>query len=114
LKDPVRRKLDRYKLTGPIDPAHFFPTLEDAVAAHRALTGVAWVDTSTPERPAGPDGAARAAGPDGAARAAGPDGAARAAGPDGATHIDSADTDPRGDDHDRTRAVDPGTGAVHQ
>jgi MFS superfamily sulfate permease-like transporter len=37
LKDPVRRKLDRYKLTGPIDPAHFFPTLEDAVAAYRVL-----------------------------------------------------------------------------
>jgi high affinity sulfate transporter 1 len=105
LKDPVRRKLDRYKLTGPIDPAHFFPTLEDAVAAYRALTGVGWVDTSTPERPAGPDGAAPAAGPGGAARAAGPD---------GATHIDSADTDSRGGDHDRTRAVDPGTGAVHQ
>jgi MFS superfamily sulfate permease-like transporter len=37
LKDPVRRKLDRYKLTGPIDPAHFFPTIEDAVAAYRML-----------------------------------------------------------------------------
>jgi high affinity sulfate transporter 1 len=46
LKDPVRRKLDRYKLTGSIDSAHFFPTLEDAVAAYRALTGAAWVDSA--------------------------------------------------------------------
>jgi high affinity sulfate transporter 1 len=39
LKDPVRAKLDRYKLTRTIDPAHFFPTIEDAVAAYRSETG---------------------------------------------------------------------------
>ncbi|MEV4701755.1 sulfate permease [Actinoplanes sp. NPDC049316] len=42
LKDPVRRKLDRYGLTAPLDPAHFFPTLDDAVAAYRARTGATW------------------------------------------------------------------------
>jgi high affinity sulfate transporter 1 len=41
LKDPVRRKMDRYKLTGQIDPEHFFPTLEDAVAAYRMLPAAA-------------------------------------------------------------------------
>jgi MFS superfamily sulfate permease-like transporter len=39
LKDPVRAKIDRYKLTRTIDPAHFFPTVEDAVAAYLAETG---------------------------------------------------------------------------
>jgi high affinity sulfate transporter 1 len=33
MKDPVRRKIDRFELTRTIDPAHFFPTLEAAVAA---------------------------------------------------------------------------------
>lgn len=42
LKDPVRRKIDRYGLAGPLDPAHFFPTLDEAVAAYRAQTGAAW------------------------------------------------------------------------
>ena len=27
LKDPVRAKLERYELIGPLDPDHFFPTL---------------------------------------------------------------------------------------
>ncbi|GAA4600540.1 high affinity sulfate transporter 1 [Actinoplanes octamycinicus] len=35
MKDPVREKIDRYKLTRTIDPAHFFPTVEDAVSALR-------------------------------------------------------------------------------
>jgi hypothetical protein len=35
MKDPVRQKIDRYKLTRTIDPAHFYPTIEDAVAAYR-------------------------------------------------------------------------------
>ena len=43
LKDPVRRKLDRYHLTRAIEPRHFFPTLDDAVAAYRAQTGADWV-----------------------------------------------------------------------
>ncbi|MEV4641452.1 sulfate permease [Actinoplanes sp. NPDC049548] len=42
LKDPVRRKIDRYGLAGPLDPAHFFPTLDDAVAAYRVRTGATW------------------------------------------------------------------------
>ncbi|CCK31665.1 sulfate transporter [Streptomyces davaonensis JCM 4913] len=42
LKDPVRRKIERYGLTRTIDPAHFFPTLEAAVAAYRAETGAQW------------------------------------------------------------------------
>jgi high affinity sulfate transporter 1 len=33
LKHPVREKIERYELTRTIDPAHFFPTVEAAVAA---------------------------------------------------------------------------------
>ena len=33
LKDPVRAKLERYELIGHLDPDHFFPTLEAAVAS---------------------------------------------------------------------------------
>jgi MFS superfamily sulfate permease-like transporter len=43
LKDPVRRKIDVYGLTGALAPEHFFPTLDDAVAAYRTRTGTAWV-----------------------------------------------------------------------
>ncbi|MCI3245156.1 MULTISPECIES: SulP family inorganic anion transporter [Streptomyces] len=43
LKDPVRRKIERYGLTRTIDPAHFFPTIEAAVAAYRARTGAQWI-----------------------------------------------------------------------
>jgi len=43
LKTPVRDKIDRYELTRTINPAHFFPTLDDAVAAYRARTGAEWV-----------------------------------------------------------------------
>ncbi len=43
MKDPVREKLDRYELTRTIDPAHFFPTLDVAVAAFRDQTGADWV-----------------------------------------------------------------------
>ena len=39
LKDPVRRKIERYGLTGAIEPRHFFPTVEAAVDAFRAETG---------------------------------------------------------------------------
>ena len=42
LKDPVREKLERYELVGPLDPAHFFPTLEAAVDAFRQQTGADW------------------------------------------------------------------------
>jgi hypothetical protein len=36
MKDPVRRKIERYELTQTIDPRHFFPTLEAAIAAFEA------------------------------------------------------------------------------
>ncbi|MBO3739223.1 SulP family inorganic anion transporter [Actinoplanes flavus] len=39
MKDPVRAKIDRYKLTRTIDPAHFYPTIEDAVAAFHSQRG---------------------------------------------------------------------------
>jgi MFS superfamily sulfate permease-like transporter len=47
LKDPVRRKIDRYGLAGHvhpghIDPGHFFPTIDAAVDAFRAETGAQW------------------------------------------------------------------------
>ena len=42
LKDPVRRKIERYGLTRTIDPRHFFPTIESAVAAFRQETGAEW------------------------------------------------------------------------
>ena len=42
LKDPVRAKLERYELIGPLDPAHFFPTLDAAVESFRRQTGADW------------------------------------------------------------------------
>ena len=33
MKDPVRAKIERYELTRTIDPKHFFPTVESAIAA---------------------------------------------------------------------------------
>ncbi|HXT89052.1 MAG TPA: sulfate permease [Trebonia sp.] len=42
LKDPVRRKLERYGLTWTIDPRHFYPTIESAIAAFRRETGAEW------------------------------------------------------------------------
>ncbi|MFL5920236.1 MAG: SulP family inorganic anion transporter, partial [Gaiellaceae bacterium] len=45
LKDRVRAKLERYELIGPLDPAHFFPTLDGAIAAYREMTGVDWAST---------------------------------------------------------------------
>jgi MFS superfamily sulfate permease-like transporter len=45
LKDPVRAKLERYQLIGPLDPGHFFPTIEAAVDAFRRKTGADWTST---------------------------------------------------------------------
>ena len=42
LKDPVRRKIERYGLARTIEPRHFFPTVGTAVAAFRAQTGAQW------------------------------------------------------------------------
>jgi high affinity sulfate transporter 1 len=47
LKDPVREKLERYELIGPLNPAHFFPTLDAALTAFKQQTGVDWTARST-------------------------------------------------------------------
>jgi len=46
LKGPVRDKIERYGLTRTIDPRHFFPTVESAVAAFRQMTGAEWTAAS--------------------------------------------------------------------
>jgi high affinity sulfate transporter 1 len=43
LKAPVREKLERYELIGPLNPDHFFPTLDAAVAKFREQTGANWM-----------------------------------------------------------------------
>ena len=54
MKDPVRRKIERYGLTRTIDPQHFFPTLDAAIAAFRDESGADWTRTpsSRPGTPA--------------------------------------------------------------
>jgi high affinity sulfate transporter 1 len=42
MKDPVRRKIDRYQLTRTIDPKHFFPTITAAVKAYKGETSTEW------------------------------------------------------------------------
>jgi MFS superfamily sulfate permease-like transporter len=42
LKDPVRRKLERYGLARKIGPRDFFPTVDSAVEAFRVQTGAQW------------------------------------------------------------------------
>jgi len=42
LKDPVRRKIERYGLTRTIDPDHLYPTVEAAVEAYLRETGAGW------------------------------------------------------------------------
>lgn len=54
LKDPVRRKIDRYGLTHTIDPGHFFPTIDAAVTAFCAETGAEWAPADTHEQPPSP------------------------------------------------------------
>jgi high affinity sulfate transporter 1 len=46
LKDPVRQKIERYELTRTIDPTHFFPTVDAAVAAFQAQFGADWAPTA--------------------------------------------------------------------
>jgi MFS superfamily sulfate permease-like transporter len=48
LKDPVRRMIERYGLTRTIDPRHFLPTVESAVAAFRGQTGAEWPGAEFP------------------------------------------------------------------
>jgi high affinity sulfate transporter 1 len=42
LKDPVRKKLERYELIGPLNPNHFFPTIAAAVDTFCQETGAEW------------------------------------------------------------------------
>jgi high affinity sulfate transporter 1 len=49
LKDPVKEKLERYELVGPLDPAHFFRTLEGALDAYREQTGAEWTSAHEPQ-----------------------------------------------------------------
>jgi hypothetical protein len=55
LKDPVRRKLERYGLTGAIGARDFFPTLEAAVSAFRLRTGARWTSPTAAGAPDRPD-----------------------------------------------------------
>ena len=48
LKDSTRDKIERYGLTRTIDPRHFFPTLESAIAAFRQQTGADWPTRTAP------------------------------------------------------------------
>ncbi|MFF5287454.1 SulP family inorganic anion transporter [Streptomyces sp. NPDC013171] len=50
LKDPVRRKLERYGLTRALDPRRFFPTVEAAVAAYLRNTGAEWTPGADEDR----------------------------------------------------------------
>ena len=50
LKDPVRRKIERYGLTRSINPRHFFPTVGSAVDAYRRETGADWPAGAGPGR----------------------------------------------------------------
>ncbi|MYT74707.1 MULTISPECIES: sulfate permease [unclassified Streptomyces] len=42
MKDPVRRKIERYGLARTFPPERFFPTLEEAVVAFWAQSGARW------------------------------------------------------------------------
>ncbi|MEV4262596.1 sulfate permease [Kribbella sp. NPDC049584] len=56
MKDPVRSKIERYELTRTINPAHFLPTLDAAVAEYIRQTGATW---RTPQPEAGGEGSRR-------------------------------------------------------
>ena len=43
----MRDKIERYGLTRTIDPDHFFPTVDAAVAAYRAETDAQWTTHAT-------------------------------------------------------------------
>ena len=49
MKDPVREKIDRYELTRTINPAHFFATLDEAIAAFRRESGAEWPASASGE-----------------------------------------------------------------
>jgi high affinity sulfate transporter 1 len=50
LKDPVRAKLERYELIGPLDPDHFFPTVEAAIDHFRQGNSAEWTSLEPDER----------------------------------------------------------------
>jgi high affinity sulfate transporter 1 len=52
LKDPVRRKLERYELIGPLNPRHFFPTVHSAVDAFASREVVSSPSTAPSTAPA--------------------------------------------------------------
>ena len=41
-------KLERYELIGPLNPDHFFPTLDAAVEAYREQSGADWTPPISP------------------------------------------------------------------
>jgi high affinity sulfate transporter 1 len=49
LKDPVRKKLERYELIGPLNPDHFFPTTNAAVDTFCQETGAHWTPPKQPD-----------------------------------------------------------------
>ena len=63
LKDPVRQKIERYGLTRTINPHHFFPTIESAIAAFRDETGAQWTAGQPADGPRVPGQAATEADP---------------------------------------------------
>ena len=54
LKDPVRRKIERYGLTRTINPDHFYPTIETAIAAYQDHTGAQWTAAGQTATDSGP------------------------------------------------------------
>jgi MFS superfamily sulfate permease-like transporter len=55
MKDLVRRKIERYELTRTINAAHFFATLDSAVAQYVVETGAVWPDDTTDSAERDPD-----------------------------------------------------------
>ena len=54
LKDPVRRKIERYGLTRTINPDHFYPTIETAITAYQDHTGAQWTAADQTAADSGP------------------------------------------------------------
>ncbi len=63
LKDPVRRKIERYGLAREIEPKHFFPTLTSAVTAFAEKTGARWTAADDRDRGTAPLAERKAAEP---------------------------------------------------
>ena len=53
MKSPVRNRVERYELTGTINPEHFYPTISEAVRAYQRQTGAEWsTGPGEPHQPA--------------------------------------------------------------